>query len=87
MTQVPGTMVNNILERVLQFFQDQRNREKIQTQCIDPLIRHVLDRLFPYILLTCFLFSIILLMSCLSTGLLFMHLRTMSGPIVESKIL
>jgi len=87
MTQVPGTMVNNILEKVLQFFQDQRNREKIQSQCIDPLIRHILDRLFPYILLTCFLFSIILLMSCLSTGLLFMHLRNMSGPIVESKIL
>ena len=87
MTQVPGTMVNNILERVLQFFQDQRNREKIQSQCIDPLIRHVLDRLFPYIILTCFLFSMILLMSCLSTGLLFMHLRNMSSPIVESKIL
>jgi hypothetical protein len=87
MTQVPGTMVNSILEKVLQFFQDQRNREKIQSQCIDPLIRHVLDRLFPYIILTCFLFSMILLMSCLSTGLLFMHLRNMSAPMVESKIL
>lgn len=79
MTPPPGTMVNAILDKVLQFFQDKHNREKIQTQCIDPLIRHILDRLFPYIILTCIVFSMILLMSCVSAGLLFMHLRNMSS--------
>jgi hypothetical protein len=75
----PGTMVNGILDKVLQFFQDKQNREKIQTHCIDPLIRHILDRLFPYIILTCIVFSMILLMSCVSAGLLFMHLRNASS--------
>jgi hypothetical protein len=75
----PGTMINGILNKALQFFQDKHNREKIQTQCIDPLIRHILDRLFPYIILTCIVFSMILLMSCVSAGLLFMHLRNVSS--------
>ena len=75
----PGTMVNAVLDKVLQFFQDKQNREKIQTHCIDPLIRHILDRLFPYIILTCIVFSMILLMSCVSAGLLFMHLRNTSS--------
>ena len=72
----PGTMIYTILDRTLQFFQERKNRERIQSQCIDPLLRHVLDRLFPYILLTCLLFSLILLMSLASVTLLVLHMRT-----------
>ena len=72
----PGTMIYTILDRTLQFFQEPKNRERIQSQCIDPLLRHVLDRLFPYILLTCLLFSLILLMSLASVTLLVLHMRT-----------
>jgi hypothetical protein len=75
----PGTMIYTILDRTLHFFQEPSNRERIQTQCIDPLLRHVLDRLFPYILLTCLLFSLILLMSLASVTLLVLHMRSMTG--------
>lgn len=81
MPPAPGTMVNSVLNRVLQFFQDPANREKIQQQCIDPLLRHILDRMFPYIILTCILFSMILLMSLTSVGLLMFQLHTMSKNI------
>ena len=76
MPSPPGTMVYSILDRTLHFFQEPRNRERIQAQCIDPLLRHVLDRLFPYILLTCLLFSLILLMSLASVTLLVLHMRS-----------
>lgn len=69
-------MIYTILDRTLHFFQEPSNRERIQTQCIDPLLRHVLDRLFPYILLTCLLFSLILLMSLASVTLLVLHMRS-----------
>ena len=59
----PGTLIHTVLDKTLQFFQESKNRERIQTYCIDPLMRHVLDRLFPYIILTCILFTLILLMS------------------------
>jgi hypothetical protein len=75
----PGTMIYTILDRTLHFFQEPKNRERIQSQCIDPLLRHVLDRLFPYILLTCLLFSLILLMSLASVTLLVLHMRSVTG--------
>ena len=77
----PGTMVHTIIERILQFFQEPKNREKIQSQCIDPFIRHVLDRLFPYIILTCIIFSLILLMSLASVALLILQLRSVPAVV------
>lgn len=79
MPPAPGTMVNNVLNRIVQFFQDPVNREKIQHQCIDPFLRHILDRLFPYIIITCILFSLILLMSLTSVGLLMFQLHSLSN--------
>jgi len=67
-------MVNVILERIIQAFQEPRNQEKIQTQCIDPLLKYLLNRMFPYIILICIIFSIILLMSFTSVGLLMIQL-------------
>jgi len=69
-------MVYSILDRGIQFFQETKNRERIQTQCLDPLIRYILDKLFPYIILACILFSLILLMSVTSIYLLLSHLRS-----------
>ena len=71
----PGTMINTMLDRAIQFFQEPSNREKIKSQCIDPFLRHILDRVFPYIILTCILFSLILLLSITSVGLLVFQLR------------
>lgn len=71
----PGTMVHTILDKALQFIQEPKNRERIQTQCIDPLLHHILDRMFPYIILTCILFSLILLMSLTTVGLLIFQMR------------
>ena len=71
----PGTMVQAILDRSLQYFQEPKNQQRIQEKCIDPLIKHILNRLFPYIILTGILFSLILLMSFTSVGILIFQLR------------
>jgi hypothetical protein len=71
----PGTMVQTILDRSLQYFQEPKNQERIQAKCIDPLLKHILNRLFPYIILTGILFSLILLLSFTSVGLLIFQLR------------
>ena len=74
----PGTMVYNMLDRAVEFFQEPRNRERIQQNCLDPMLRYLLDRMFPYIILTCILFSLILLMSLTSVGLLMFQLHMSS---------
>jgi hypothetical protein len=73
-------MVYTILDRIIQAFQEPRNRERIQTQCIDPLLKYILNRMFPYIILICIIFSIILLMSFTSVGLLMLQLYANSKP-------
>jgi hypothetical protein len=78
----PGTMVYTILDRAVQFFQEPKNRERIQQNCLDPMLRYILDRMFPYIILTCILFSLILLMSLTSVGLLMFQLH-MSSRITQ----
>jgi hypothetical protein len=82
----PGTMVTSILNTAIQFFQEPVNRERIQHQCIDPLLNHILDRIFPYMVLTCILFSIILLMSLTSVGLLLFQLRQQTAAIIPAII-
>ena len=71
-------MVYTILDRAIEFFQEPRNRERIQHNCLDPVLRYLLDRMFPYIILTCILFSLILLMSLTSVGLLIFQLHMAS---------
>ena len=75
MSAPPGTMVNMILDRIIKVFQEPNNRERIQSQCIDPLIKYILNRMFPYIILVCIIFCIILLLSFISVGLLILQLH------------
>lgn len=80
----PGTMVYSILDRTVQFFQEPKNRERIQQNCLDPMLRYILDRMFPYIILTCILFSLILLMSLTSVGLLIFQLHMSSKQVINA---
>ena len=79
----PGTMVYTILDRAVEFFQEPKNRERIQENCLDPMLRYMLDRMFPYIILTCILFSLILLMSLTSVGLLIFQLHMSSKQAIS----
>lgn len=85
----PGTMVNTILDRIVQLFNDPANRERIQTQCIDPFLKYILNRMFPYIIMTCVIFSCILLFSLISVILLVLHFYTPisvpTTPIIPSE--
>ena len=83
MATLPGTMVQTILDRILQFFKEPKNQDRIRKECIDPLLRHILDRLFPYIILTCIIFSLIMLISLTSIGLFIFQLRQ---PLIISPI-
>jgi hypothetical protein len=79
MPSPPGTMVNMILNRIVQSFEEPKNRERIQSQFIDPLLNYILNRMFPYIILISIIFSVILLMSLVSVALLVLQLPMVSS--------
>jgi len=80
MPTAPGTMANMILDRIIKVFQEPTTRERIQSQCIDPLIKYILNCMFPYIILICIIFCIILLLSFISVGLLILQLHPAITP-------
>ena len=74
MSSPPGTMINMLMDRIVQKIQEPTNREKIQKQMVDPLFKYILNYMFPYIALICITFLIIVLMSTTSVILLVLKL-------------
>ena len=64
-------MINNILL----LFNNEESRKYVQIYLIDPLLNHVLERIFPYILLTSIL-SILLILGIIITCIfIYYHLK------------
>ena len=50
------------VEKMAVHLQKEENKRLIQLYVIDPILNHVLDRVFPYIILTCALFSLLVIL-------------------------
>lgn len=70
---------NSFVQRVIQYIGKEEIRQKLNDDVIDPLLDHVMKRVFPYIILTCVLFILLLLVVLLTLGIIIFHLR---NPIV-----
>jgi hypothetical protein len=68
---------NELLEKCILEIKKQENMEKLHTNVMDPLIDYILQRLYPYIMVTCIMFILMLIFLVLvfimvfrSTGLI-----------------
>lgn len=50
-------------------------QEQIQVRILDPLLSHVMKRVFPYIILTCVLFVLLLIVVMITLGIIIFQLR------------
>jgi len=69
------TLSNNFVQRMIQYIGKEEIRQKLNDDIIDPLLDHVMKRVFPYIILTCVLFILLLLVVLLTLGIIIFHLR------------
>jgi len=86
-TDVPGknvTVSSSFVQRIIQYIGKEEIRQKLHDDVIDPLLNHVMKRVFPYIILTCVLFILLLLVVLLTLGIIIFHLR---NPVVPSVVL
>lgn len=65
-----GKLTNQLIEHFINELNKDDNREKIKIQLIDPLIYHILDRLYPYIIVTSIIFILIFLVVFMTLYLL-----------------
>ena len=75
------TLSKSFVQRVIQYIGKEEIRQKLNDDVVDPLLNHVMKRVFPYIILTCVLFILLLLVVLLTLGIIIFHLR---NPILSS---
>ena len=84
----PGFSVNRksiwegFMEKAIVFINEPTTKERIQHYLLDPLLNHVMDRVFPYIILTCVLFKLLLIFAMITFSMVFIQMRQpMPGPV------
>jgi hypothetical protein len=66
---------NQFLKKAIAYAGKEEIRRQIQDTLIDPLIRHIMDRIFPYIILTCVLFVLLLIVILVTLGIIIFQIR------------
>jgi len=79
----PGTGTT-MIKKFLEYVGRDAIRSKIQGDVLDPLLNHIMKRVFPYIILTCVFFILLLLVVLLTLGIIvFQMQKTSMLPGVE----
>lgn len=73
-------LLQKMIHNVLLLFNNDESRKYVQIYLIDPLLNHVLERIFPYIVLTSILFILVILGTIITCILIYYHLKY-SSPI------
>ena len=79
MTPTSGTNKNSSLfNKFLDYIARDDIRHKVQDDIIDPLLNHIMKRVFPYIILTCVFFILLLLVVLLTLGIIVFQMQKTS---------
>ena len=69
------TMWEGMIEKSIVLLNDSENQKRIKHFVIDPVLTHVMNRMFPYILLICVLFTLLLVVAMLTFAIVFLQMR------------
>jgi hypothetical protein len=81
-TEATGDLAEHIGDKVLVLLRSPENQARIQS-VLDPIISHIINRIFPYILLSAILFLILFI---LTIGTFYMVMRTSATMTYSTKI-
>lgn len=72
------------VEKIAVHLHNTENKRLFQLYLIDPILNHIMDRVFPYIILTCALFSLLVILVGLTFVLLLMKVAPVRNAVGES---
>jgi hypothetical protein len=64
-----------LLQKVLRYINRDETRKQIQVFLLDPMLNHLMERVFPYIVLTCVFFAVLLLLVVSTLVIILFQLR------------
>ncbi len=71
---------NQFIKKAIAYAGKEEIRRQIQETILDPLIGHVMNRIFPYIILTCVLFVLLLVVILVTLGIIIFQIRKGGVP-------
>jgi hypothetical protein len=80
MTEKP-TAATNFTQKTIQFLSRPEIQAQIQGRVLDPLLEHIMRRVYPYIILSCVLFSLLLLAVLIALGIIIFQVRSPVGVV------
>ena len=69
---------NKLWQKLFLFINRDETRKQIQMFLVDPLLNHVMERILPYIVLSCVFLILLLLLVMLTLGIVLFHFRNAS---------
>lgn len=70
-----------LLEKVIMYLQKEETLQKLHLFVLDPLLNHILERVFPYIVLTCVLFGLLLILAMCTFAVVVLQMKNASGSV------
>ena len=65
----------SFIEKLMLNFNKEDTRRHFEELILDPILQHVLDKIFPYIILTCVLFILLLVVIVVTLAIMIFQIR------------
>jgi hypothetical protein len=74
--------MTDFLQKIFRYINRDETRKQIQVFLVDPMLNHIMERVFPYILLFCVFFVVLLLLVALTLGIIVFQLRKGNAGVI-----
>ena len=74
----------NIIQKIMNYIEKNNIQLTIKSKLLDPILNHILKRIFPYIILICVMFALLLLAVLITLGVIIFQMRSGSIDIKPS---
>jgi hypothetical protein len=76
MSSLKKEWIHSWVQKIIKSIQTDENKKMVQIFVVDPILNHILERLFPYVLILCVLFVILTIMISMTLLIVFTRIPT-----------
>ena len=73
---------DSFFNKCIQYFERGSVQSSIRIKVIDPILNHILNRIFPYIVLICVMFVLLLLSVLITLGVIIFQIRAPASAVI-----
>jgi len=63
------------VQKLINFFDKESIQTTVKSKILDPILNHILKKIFPYIILICVMFALLLLAVLITLGVIVFQIR------------